>query len=46
MAKKKKLTYWERRKQEDKVNVKAIIWVGSITAAVIILLSVLIVLGV
>ena len=43
MAKKKKQSYWERRRQEDRINVKAIVWVGSIAAAIIIIMSILLI---
>lgn len=40
---KKKLSYMQRRQQQDKVNTKAIMWSGGIAVAIIILVSVLLI---
>lgn len=42
MNKLKKQTYLQRRKKED-INKKAIIWVGSIIVALVILITVLLI---
>lgn len=41
---KKKLTYLQRRKQEEKVNYKAIYWTSGIAIGIIILMSILLIL--
>ncbi|GIQ68230.1 hypothetical protein [Xylanibacillus composti] len=41
---KRKPTYFERRQQQEQVNTKAIAWIASVFAVLVIALSVLIIL--
>lgn len=43
---KKKPTYLQRRRQEEKINYKAIYWTAGIVVGVIVLMSILIILDV
>ncbi len=45
MSKQKKLSYYERTKQEKEqpVNKKALIWVGAIFVAIVIIMTVLLI---